>query len=508
MRRLIGAALAVLAAAGCAGERRAAPRRSKVEIRLGLQKDHFTAAESILLHVELRNGTGAPAAVPNPLDNANWQPEYTLSGPQYPEGFRFSARSAVAGPSAAPVEGAELELMTLAPGAVAEADLFLDKMARLHEPGVYQLRARLEWKGMVAESEPVSFRLEGLRVDGGSIGVDAGAAAGDQLWLAWLNRGGGAPSLQAGTFRLGGISANAYTAGPVADLGRVGADAADALSPWANFDRMERLLVWRAWREGAAILARQGAGGEPRRIDAGAPLRGLVRPALMTDAGALDVFALAEGSPALLLARFEKQGGARVLWETALPAMPMGARCAMGPARAGETRSVVLTAAQRDSILVAHVAAGDGSRAGEPQALRIPNAAPLGECDPGVHVDGEGRTHASLLLMRDGRLAIADLVFGTNGRLESGPKVTDIGELPGPAAAGAVAYLADPNEPVQRHWMVLLASGEIVSSAGGVSRPIRLPAAPAWPLELVSLPTGGVLLAIHPQAGPMLAKVW
>ncbi len=508
MRRLIVAALAVLAAAGCAGERRTASRRSKVEIRLELRKDHFTAAESILLHVELRNRTGAPAAVPNPLDNMNWQPEYTLTGPQYPEGFRFSMRSAAAGPAAAPLEGAQLELITIEPGGVAEADLFLDKMAPMHEPGAYRLTARMEWNGAAAESEPVSFTIEGLKVDGGSIGVDAGAAAGQQLWLAWLNRGGASPSLQAGTFRLGGISANAYTPGPVADLGRVGADAADALSPWANFDRMERLLVWRAWREGGSILARQGAGGEPRRIDTGGALRRLVRPALMTDSGALEVFALAEGSPALLLARFEKQGGGRVMWEAALPAMSSGARCAMGPARAGEARNVVLTAAQRDSILWVYVPAGDGSRAGEPQMLRIPNAVPLAECDPGVHVDGEGRTHASMLLVRSGKLAIAEVIFGAGGRVESGPKVTEIGALPGPAAAGAVAYLADANAPVQRHWMVLLADGEIVSSAGGVDRPIRLPAPAARPLELVSLPTGGVLLAVHPQAGPVLAKIW
>jgi len=47
-----------------------------------------------------------------------------------------------------------------------------------------------------------------------------------------------------------------------------------------------------------------------------------------------------------------------------------------------------------------------------------------------VHVDRQGRTHAAVLFERDPKThlrAVATVVFGPNGKLESGPKLTEAG---------------------------------------------------------------------------------
>ena len=289
-----------------------------------------------------------------------------------------------------------------------------------------------------------------------------------------------------------------------------GAQATDLLSPWTNYNRQAELAKWRAWREGSSLVGLVIGLPAPQRLELGAAPQVILRPALMSRTGELDIFFITAGKPELALARFPapKWAGAqtppRLLWRLPVSEKPVAARCAMSPESAASQRRVLLVAQEPGAVVVHFMNAADGSSAGRWETTRIPNVTAMPGAEPGLRVSGDGVSQAAILLEADPathQFAIADLEFGRDGRLIGSVVVKRLGQLEAAPKAAAAAYVVMQGSERRRDWVVLLENGKLVHS-GSEGETRQLTATPALPLQLLPLAAGTYLLTIDNNGKP------
>jgi hypothetical protein len=481
-----------------------------VEINLKFANRSYVAGEDIGMTVTVTNRTPGQIEIPDPFHRDNWQPTYTLTGPSYPKGHTFSFRS-VALPDTPPEpEGVDAVLVKLGPGQSLEEEIPLRSWAPMSEAGEYEIVAQLKWQGVAAQSAPARFRLEKSQVGAASVGVDAEAAGTPGEWVEWFHKDPAGQKLYTALFKRPHSDVHGYEGFGVQAIFTAGAQAADLLSPWTNYNRMAELAKWRVWREGSALVGLITSSTTPQRLELGAVPESIVRPALMSRTGELDVFFVTAGKPELGLARFPTpkwegaQTPARVIWRLPIPAKPIAARCAIAPESAASQRRVLVVAQEQGSVAVHFMNAGDGSGAGHWETARIPNSVAMPGAEPALRVSEDGMSHAAILLEMDPgarRFAIADLVFGRDGKLSGDVLVKPLGQLEASPKAAAAAYVVTQGSAMRRDWVVLLENGKFVHS-GSEGEARQFSGTPVLPLQLIPLAAGTYLLTLDENGKP------
>lgn len=475
-----------------------------MRITLQLAKTQIAAGEGLSLDVTVHNDGPSPVEIPDPFNAYNWQPAYTITGPAYPQGFTFSFRSQIRKDPRPSPPGVDPALMQLGPREEVMSEVPLSDWVKLRVPGRYTLVARLDWQGLAAVSNTVVFDVEPFTLVSVGLGVDAGTESVRDLWVGWLRESQGARVLGESVFYerrpdLGEVDRRSVQA-----AFRVGAEANDVLVPYTNYDRKEPLTFWRAWREGTAIFAHLAGATQPERVDLG-PLPMLLRPALMTERGELDVYALAGESNELLCARFRAGGPPGLARGAKLPGRFLSGRAALSPRSAGSARHLVVTTVDDDgTLLLHHVAAGAGGDLNKVHSISLRGVAPLLNSRPGLIVDSRGRARVALLAETDAeerRFALVEVTFDPTDPARPEPHITDKGALPRPLWSACASFVVSPGEHERVDWVVLLEGGDIVSSfSGGAAVPLGLQL--AFPLEILSMAKGAYVLALDPEEGP------
>lgn len=472
-----------------------------MEISLKLPKTRFVASENVAMTVSVTNRTADAIEIPDPFHSDNWQPVYTIKGPGNPNGRSFTFRSVALKDSRQNPPGVAPVLVKLAPGQTLEKDVPLQDWAKLQQPGVYEISARLTWSGISAEAIPVKFEIAGARLESISLGVDANARDTVGEWLAWFDNGPKGHELFTAVFQRPHVDVRGYEPFTVTPLYHAGPGATDVLSPWTNYNRQAELEKWIAWREGSTLFALVMGTQEPHKLDIKEAPSSIVRPALMKRGGELDIFYFFRDAE-LVLARFSPSA-ASILWHVPVPARPVTARAAIGPEDAGSPVRIAL-ASQDGDMLSIHLMAIATDKAGAWETSRLRNARLAPNTQIGMMVDDAGRTHVAVPYETgpDYReLAIVDISYAPSGKIIDRPELTRIGELDSPATAAAASYVVSAGAPQRREWAVWLQGGETLHS-GNPSHPSRLKAAPILPPQMISLASGSYFLSLGPQGTP------
>ena len=154
-----------------------------VQINLKFANNSYVVGEDIGMTVTVTNRTSGDVELPDPFHRDNWQPTYTLTGPSHPEGHTFSFRSVALQDTQPDPKGVDAILVKLSPGQSVEEEIPLRSWAPLSDPGEYEIVAKLNWKGLTAQSAPARFRLEKSQVESASVGVDAEAPGTPGEWV-------------------------------------------------------------------------------------------------------------------------------------------------------------------------------------------------------------------------------------------------------------------------------------------------------------------------------------
>ena len=294
----------------------------------------------------------------------------------------------------------------------------------------------------------------------------------------------------------------------------VGPDATDILAPFRNVGRTPSFHFWYAWREGKTLLARSFLLEAPLKLDLGAVPAQIVRPALMTSRGELDVFILAAGGRELQMAGFpppDKDGKAaepKIRWKMPLKLPVSAARCALDGRKDSESRRIILAAQDGDAINLTHVTLTPGQPSAA-DTVQLRNAHLMPQTQIGLRIDAQGVSHVGLLYEtnRETRaFSLANITFWADGKRQGAPTFQKLGTLAAAPLACAVAFQMTGAEPARQDWAALLAGEQVVSSANpkGVTT-LRAPA--ALPLELLARSQTAYLLTLDPKSGPAFAAL-
>ena len=480
---------------------------AKVEIKLKFPKSDYVLSEDIEMTVAVTNSTSAAVEIPNPFYRDNWQPVYTITGPSYPQGHTFSFRSIALNDRRPEPEDVPLVTVNLAPGETLAKDVPLHQWAPVKESGAYEIVAKLNWKGLSIQSAPALFNVGSPKVMSTSVGVDVGAASTPGEWVEWLHDDAAGRNVYTALFQRPHVDVRGYKPFSIAPLIQAGSQATDLLSPWTNYNRQAELAKWRVWREGSALVALATGLKKPQKLELGNAPRSIVRPALMTSDGVLDVFAV-DASGRLVLGRFDAPNfrgdskPAHILWELPIPHTVSSARTALSPQNRGSDRCVLLVGETDGGLTASYLNAHDGSKPGSWVTARIEKAKSIPNSEPALRIDSDGAAHAAIPFQTETlQLAIADLRFEPDGKLSGEPKLTELAQLGKRPTAAAAGYVVAATGAMRRDWVVLFENGS-VSYTARAAKARRLPSTPAMPLQLVALDAGTYLLTIDSKGTP------
>jgi hypothetical protein len=504
-------AVAGLIAWACAGQSVRTGKqqgRPMVEIKIELGQQHFISKESMVMRVLLHNTGSAAVTAPNPENNRNTQPLYTITGPSFPKGHTFHFRQIALGdPNPAKEQEAGMTV-TIAPGETHEAALPLEQLVRFPQPGKHTLKASIEIGGQKVESAPIEFTIEAPHIRSMQFLADDGFQTSNPIRVLCLN--GEAPNQRL---------YQAILREDRPDLGEVGLAKMIAVAPadpkttaligpWANHNRMESLLNRFGWQAGA-VLDIEGLAGSPAlRFTLPDSSGQLLRPALMSDSGDVDVMVLSAAGNSLSMIRFPpaRPGAeAKMLWTLPLQTAPASARAAIGPRAAGARRYAVLILPEgsKGSRMILVDGGTDQTKPAVREAV-LPDATPLPGGEPAIMVATDGTIHASAIFVEDvkqRKVFVADVKWPA-GSGQATPTRGKSFKLPGAPRSAQVTYSVASKSP-RREWLVLLQDGSVVFS-GSPNRPRKVDGSPALPIDLVAMSQMTYLLTLDKQGLPRL----
>lgn len=401
-----------------------------MKLELSLPRTRFVVDETLEVSVRLHNDGPTPVSVPDPLRNDAWQPSYVLTGPAFPEGRRFSARSATSRDARATAahasQGTALATIELPPGGTHEGEVPLSLWCPPGVPGAYTLVAELEpvagapWPAV--RSEPLALELEALAARGASVGVDVRRGPPADLHVGFVHAADPPVLYDALVTEdrpdLGELERASLE--PRRTLG-AGQGVSAVLVPWCNVDRMTAMVSWRAWVHEAAAGPRLYADDSPLGQPGSLPLAAgttVLPPVWQGPAEALDVLVLEPDRRRLGLACFTSPGptapltglvltrsdarqpptGALVWRSEAAPGPLAAARLVLGPAALGSPRHVIALCEQGDGVVVLHYVVEPAGRGTLTATISLPRTRTLPGSTVALRVTAAGHVRAWLLL--------------------------------------------------------------------------------------------------------------
>jgi len=520
-----------------------------MKIELSLPRPRFVVDETIEVTLRLHNDGTEPVRVPDPFRNTAWQPTYVITGPEFPAGRRFSARSATSRDRRPAPPDVPLVLMELAPGASHEGELPLSLWRPIGVPGAYTLVVELDHgegdARVVASSLPLAFELEALAAEGVSVGVDVLRGPPGDLHTSFIHAGGDGPVIydalfvedrpDLGELRRASLEPRRAVApnmpehapGESGVLGRAGMLGRTVLGqlpsiervlvPWCNVDRMTGIAAWRAWTSGGALHGDDSPLGPPVALPL-PPGASVLPPAWQDSSEALDVLVLDAERRRLQLARFTSHGppapptGALV-WRGETRGPIAAARLALGPP-AQSMRRVIAVEPTGDDLVVSCFAAEPGANATPLGSIVLPKLMLMPGNSVALRVMADGHTNAWLLVGakdQGWQVYLAQVVFEADGRVLAEHRVAPLVALGSPLLEAAIELvLPADREPEQLVWALRTDDRRVLWSRDG--RPPRWlktprPSTIATPMQLRPLSEATYLATLRPGRAPELVTL-
>ncbi|HEX3877264.1 MAG TPA: hypothetical protein VHW24_09775, partial [Bryobacteraceae bacterium] len=342
-----------------------------------------------------------------------------------------------------------------------------------------------------AQSQPARFRVDPPHITSAHVGLGVRPNESAEGEVAFIQRGASSSQIYSFTFlEVRPAIAEAKIDAPLQRF-TAGANATDIAVPWRKAPFFNEFLRWIVWREGRAIKALSSASEKPVSLELPTELDSIVRPPLKTTDGPVEVLAVSHDRAHLLLAEFSgrmgEEGSAKLAWNIALPAHPLGITAALEADSSQSYRHIALIAEGSGGFEIFHARYRPGTT---PQSFRSTHVAgrPLAGAQPALYIEANGRARVGIIAQPAGSAAveIVEAVFEPD---DSPAKVT-IGppsELPGAPVSGALLYTDRPDVPVRLEGVIEAAGNKLLKLDPALK---LIPAPPCTPMSGILLAPG------------------
>ena len=503
----------------------ALPQRSGTQMiryEIQLEQTEFTPEEQIRLVVRITNGTPVPVQLPDPGSSSN-QPVYSITGPGYPDGVRFSRAGVIpadqpVGQPAAYASAPPPKLLTIEPQGQRGILVPLSSMVDLRRTGDYRLTSELEWKGTRLAAGPVTFRVVPVSISSTALGTGISPIGVAQGEIAYLQRGKDGAYLYRARFLEHSPEVEEASVSEPAPPVRAGKDAADIGVPCSNGPFGAEFIQWVVWRDGRCVVGLSNLGDQVSLELPGAPAK-LVRPPLKTTKGPIDVLAVSADQRQLILVRFpasetDPETPPSVVWTAALPAKVHGITAAIASVAEGGTRHVAFTAALATGFEIYHSRYAPNGALEPFISTRVEAGELADDGEPGLFVDEAGRAHVGLVAVspvrgaeNSYRSALVEAVFEPGSKPPERPALTPLDASSPKPLAAAVFYHPTAEEPMRREVVIQFPDRTTRFNGSGMVDVTALPGVPTSPILIVGGKGGVYILSYLAGEGFQLSPL-
>jgi len=462
----------------------------------------YVAGEDIFLDLTLTNPGSATIEVPDPESIANWQPTFTVTGPNVRT--TFDRLGLARGRPRRPLPDSAAVLIAIPPGATWRGRLCLGELVRVGAPGSYVVSSRLTWGALVIDAEPAQLTVTPLRAVSAVVSLGGAASGEPEIAAVWLHRDGDESALFFASFTERRAPMTGLARLRVTRLARTTPQASSPACPIAEQSLQEDWFGWAAFCEGAAIVAAPTNGDPSARLLLDFTPDAVLLPAIQHPGHDLDLFFLArtELDPAgslLALARFEdgdfaSDAAGRVVWTYPLPFTAVSGAVTAQPGTGSRRCHAAFVEAGAGRVRVHHTLIDGRGPPKSFEVVTLDDAEVLNDAPPALFAERSGALHAALIVTTPGdraRCRLVDLLFAPRHEGASIAAITPL-DLPYPAVAARLGYGRREDGGHRRDWAIRSNDGAVHAAGATGARTAR--AASDTPLCLLVLERESYLL--------------
>ncbi len=414
------------------------------------EKADYLAGERIALKLRVENAGPGAIDLPDPKHAASDQPTIALIGPAFPHGKVLNnlgaLREAKGDPSFTPTSPAPR--IRIAAGDSWEGITDLTALTKVSDPGVYRVRAVLDYQDVRTSSKEARFQVRAMAPALVRLGFGVPPDSKASGRLVFIQGGGNPAGVYASRFDQDQNAPGGMAIEPPAGRAAVNAGATDLAIPWKNAPFFSEPLQWIVWRERRSIKGLSSVMNEPLSVDLPAEPAYLVQPPLKTSGGPVEVLAVSATREEISLVDFSsspvgRDPYGRIVWKNRLPAPPTATAitAALAPASRQSERHIALAIQRQPGFEIFHSRYTESGLAPF-QSVRVQAGRLLADTPPALFASDTGRATVGVLTAPDGgsdACIVVEAEFDASGKSMGRPRLTTF-PLPGRPTSGAVLY--------------------------------------------------------------------
>jgi hypothetical protein len=484
--------------------------KSMIILKVFPERQNYIIGEEIQLVIQISNKYTHSIEMPDPTKLSSSQPEYTITGPAYPSGKTFSLSSLSLEKGGIKNDLSSIPTIKIEQDSTWEEILPLSSLISFALPGKYKISSSIKFDTITAESPEFTFNISVLDLQTVNLGLGTRSLEEGEGEGAFIQKTTDAADLYSFVFKEARPDIGETEIISLVNRCAVGPDAKDIIVPWRNAPFFNEMVRWIIWRDGLALKAINSIILEPVSIALQEEPAYLVKPALKTTDGKVEVLIVSKDQKEISLVRINDDDNdtgksGELIWKIPLPDKPTEISCALASPSLNDARHIAFVVHRANEIEIFYTLYYEASSPPPFRSVKLENTKMLVNAPLTIFVDGEGKVFVSVIVVTDEKshtCALAEAEIDRDGKSTRKIKLMNIGSLPDVLTGGSILYVEKEGE-LERRDIVIATESQGLYWSNGVSelRPVSVSGSPTNPILLCPGKDVSYILYAEPNRG-------
>jgi hypothetical protein len=474
------------------------------------ERENYIVGEEIQLLVQISNKYTHSIEIPDPTKLSSTQPEYTITGPEFPSGKTFSLSSLSREKGNINNGQSNVSMIKIDSDSTWEDILPLSSLISFTLPGEYKISSSIKSDTITTESPEYTFNISKLDLQTVDLGLGTRPLEEGEGEGAFIQKSADSCFLYTFVFKEERPDIGEAEIISLVNRCAVGSDVNDILVPWRNAPFFNEMIRWIIWREGTTVKAINSIIREPISFILPEEPAFLVKPALKVTDGKVEILIVSKDQKEISLVRInggnnEPGKSGEIIWKIPLPDKPTEISCALASPSLENGRHVAFMVHRADEIEMYYTQYSEASSPVPFQSVRLENAKMLVNAPLAMFVDDEGKVFISVIVVTDEKshtCALAESEIKRDGKPNGKMKLLNIGSLPDVLTGGSILYVEKEGKLERRDIVITTESQGLYWSNGvGEFRQVSVCGSPTKPMLLSPGKDGSYILYSEPSRG-------
>ncbi|MDP2208157.1 MAG: hypothetical protein Q8K98_05195 [Bacteroidota bacterium] len=474
------------------------------------ERQNYIIGEEIQLVIQISNKYAYPIEIQDPTKLSSSQPEYTVTGPEYPSGKTFSLSSLSREKGDIHKGQSPVPTIKIEPDSIWEDILPLSSIISFTSSGEYKISSSIKSDTITVESPECTFNISELDLQTVYLGLGTRPLEEGEGEGVFIQKSTDAAYLYSFVFKETRPDIGETEIISLVNRGEVSQVANEVIVPWRNSPFFNEMVRWIVWRDGKNIKALNNISLEPSSFELQEEPAYLVKPALKTTGGNVEVIVVLKNEKELSLITINSSStqpgkSGEIKWKIPLPDKPTEISCALASPNLNNGRNVAFVVHRVNEIEIFYTQYHEASSPVPFQSVKLENAKMLVNAPLAMFVDNEGKVFISVIVVTDEKLhtcALAEAEIDRDGKPIGKIKLLNIGSLPEVLTGGSILYVEKEGKLERRDIVIATESKGLYWSNGlGELRPVSVSGSPTKPILLCPGKDVSYILYAEPNRG-------